>query len=36
MSLSVAVNLFFAGILTLVFPSMIVAFGATGAVGFFA
>lgn len=36
MSLSVAINLFFAGVLTLVFPRMISVFGAAGAVGFFA
>ncbi|KAL9137568.1 MAG: hypothetical protein Q9175_001222 [Cornicularia normoerica] len=36
MSLSVAVNLFFAGVLTLVFPRMTSVFGATGALGFFA
>lgn len=36
MSLSVAVNLFFAGVLTLVFPRMIAVFDATGAIGFFA
>lgn len=36
MSLSVAVNLFFAGILTLIFPQMTSVFGATGALGFFA
>lgn len=36
MSLSVAINLFFAGVLTLVFPRMTSVFGATGAVGFFA
>lgn len=35
MSLSVAVNLFFAGILTLIFPQMTSVFGATGALGFF-
>lgn len=36
MSLSVAINLFFAGILTLIFPRMVAVFGATGAIGFFA
>ena len=36
MSLSVATNLFWAGILTVSFPRMIQAFGPTGAVGFFA
>jgi len=36
MSLAVAVNLFFAGILTVAFPRMISAFGPTGAIAFFA
>ena len=36
MSLAVAVNLFCAGVLTVVFPRMIAAFDATGAIGFFA
>lgn len=36
MSLAVAVNLFFAGILTVAFPRMTTAFGPTGALGFFA
>lgn len=36
MSLAVAVNLFSAGVLTVVFPRMIAVFGATGAVAFFA
>lgn len=36
MSLAVAVNLFWAGVLTVAFPRMISAFGPTGAIGFFA
>ena len=36
MSLAVAVNLFAAGVLTVVFPRLLAAFGSTGAVGFFA
>jgi len=36
MSLAVATNLFWAGVLTVAFPRMISAFGPTGAVGFFA
>ncbi|KAF2141058.1 uncharacterized protein K452DRAFT_272874 [Aplosporella prunicola CBS 121167] len=36
MSLSVATNLFFAGVLTLVFPRMTAALGNTGALSFFA
>ena len=36
MGFAVAVNLFWAGILTVVFPRMIDAFTSTGAVAFFA
>ena len=36
MGFAVAVNLFWAGILTVVFPRMTDAFSATGAVAFFA
>jgi len=36
MSLSVAVNLLFAGLLALVFPQMIKQMGPSGAIGFFA
>ena len=36
MSLSVATNLFWAAILTVVFPRLIDVFSLTGAVGFFA
>lgn len=36
MSLAVAVNLFWAGVLTLTFPRMTAVFGPTGALGFFA
>ena len=36
MSYAVAVNLFSAAVLNVVFPRMISAFGPTGAVGFFA
>ena len=36
MSLAVAVNLFCAGVLTVIFPRMIAVFDATGAIGFFA
>ena len=36
MSLAVAVNLFFAGVLTVTFPRMTAVFGPTGALGFFA